>query len=57
MMRLSLHDPVLPINMESDRAGGVWEMAIEAVRCTENDGPAGPGEPEAVYREAIDRRK
>lgn len=27
MMRLSLHDPVLPVNMESDRAGGVRRMA------------------------------
>lgn len=29
MMRLSLHDPVLPVNMESDRSGGVREMAKE----------------------------
>ena len=29
MMRLSLHDPVLPVNMESDTAGGVREMARE----------------------------
>ena len=29
MMRLSLHDPVLPVNMESDSVGGVKEMARE----------------------------
>lgn len=29
MMRLSLHDPVLPVNMESDSPGGVLKMAKE----------------------------
>ena len=29
MMRLSLHDPVLPVNMESDSVGGVRKMARE----------------------------
>ena len=28
-MRLSLHDPALPVNIESDKAGGVQEMAKE----------------------------
>ena len=27
LLRLSVHDPVLPLNLESDVAGGVKEMA------------------------------